>query len=173
MDGMSIFRAARPEAVPPGPGQESVWDYPRPPACLPSGRAIEVRRRDTLIARSSAARRILETSHPPTWYLPPDAVEPGRLRRSAARSTFCEWKGWATYWDVVDGDGCVEAAAWSYEAPSPGFEQIAGYLAFDPRQLECFVDGAQARPQPGRFYAGWITDDVVGPFKGIPGSQGW
>jgi uncharacterized protein (DUF427 family) len=112
---------------------------------------------------------VLETSHPPTWYLPPGDAVDGVLTRSDARSTFCEWKGAATYWDVLG----LEAAAWSYESPTPGFTDITGYLAFSPSRLECLVDGEVARPQEGGFYAGWITDDVVGPFKGIPGSWGW
>lgn len=163
----------RPVPLAPGPGRESVWDYPRPPALLPSTRLIEVRSDARAIAATRAAYRVLETSHPPTWYLPPSSLEPGALARSSARSTFCEWKGAATYWDVAAPGGIAVAAAWSYESPSPGFEPIAGYVAFDPSALECFVDGERARPQEGGFYAGWITDDVVGPFKGIAGSQGW
>ncbi|MGN6607921.1 MAG: DUF427 domain-containing protein [Jatrophihabitans sp.] len=163
----------RPKPEPAGPGQESVWDYPRPPALVPSTRRIVVRAGDDadapLIAETTAAFRVLETSHPPTWYLPPASVTPGMLTRSSARSTVCEWKGAATYWDVAG----LRAAAWSYETPTPGFAAIRGHLAFDPARLACFVDGERARPQEGGFYAGWITSDVVGPFKGVPGSWGW
>ncbi len=166
MDSMRSFRP-RPEV--PGPGQESVWAYPRPPACVPSTRHVVVRLGDTVVADTTAAFRVLETSHPPTWYLPPGDVTAGALRRSALRSTWCEWKGSATYWDVLGEEG----AAWSYEQPSRGFAAIRGYLAFDPARLECFVDGERARPQEGGFYAGWITSDVVGPFKGGPGTTGW
>lgn len=112
---------------------------------------------------------MLETSHPPTWYLPPDDIVEGALVRSRARSSFCEWKGAATYWDVLG----LEAAAWSYEDPTPGFVGLRGHLAFSPSRLECFVDGERVRPQEGGFDAGWITDDVVGPFKGPPGTLGW
>ena len=155
--------------VQPGPGQESVWDYPRPPACVPSDRHVVVEHAGTVVADSTAAYRILETSHPPTWYVPASDVRSEYLTRSGTRSTWCEWKGAATYWDV---HGLV-AAAWSYETPTPGYEHISGYLAFSPSRLDCFVDGERVRPQDGGFYAGWITSDVVGPFKGAPGTLGW
>jgi uncharacterized protein (DUF427 family) len=180
----------------PRAGQESVWDYPRPPACVSSPRHVVVRLGGQLVADTRSAWRVLETSHPPTWYLPQADVLPGVLQPSRARSTFCEWKGPATYWDVavpgvdVDGNGDVdwdgagtgagdddgqllEAAAWSYEDPTPGFTAITGHLAFSPSRLTCTVDGETVRPQEGNFYAGWITDDVVGPFKGAPGTLGW
>jgi uncharacterized protein (DUF427 family) len=153
----------------PGPGQESVWDYPRPPACLPSDRRVVVRLGDQLVADTTGAFRVLETSHPPTWYVPRADAAAGVLTPSAARSTWCEWKGAATYWDVLG----LPAAAWSYEHPTAGFTAITGYLAFSPALLACEVDGERVRPQPGGFYAGWITDDVVGPFKGGPGTWGW
>lgn len=155
--------------VVPRPGQESVWDYSRPPACVPSNRLVEVRLGDQVVADTRGAYRVLETSHPPTWYISPADVPVGVLVRSHARTTFCEWKGNATYWDVLD----LQAAAWSYERPTRGFEAITGYLAFSPSRLACFVDGERVRPQEGGFYAGWITFDVVGPFKGGPGTLGW
>jgi len=155
--------------VPPGPGQESVWDYPRPPALVPSDRLVVVQHDGQVLAETRRALRVLETSHPPTWYVAPEDVVPGVLTPSAARSTFCEWKGAATYWDVVG----LEAAAWSYDRPTPGFTDLTGYLAFSPARLECSVDGVRVTPQEGGFYAGWITDDVVGPFKGAPGTWGW
>lgn len=155
------------------PGQESVWDYPRPPACVVSDRHVVVRLGEHIVADSRRAWRILETSHPPTWYLPVHDVAQGMLARSNAGATLCEWKGSATYWDVdVDGQ-VLPAAAWSYEQPSPGFEPITGCLAFSPSRLHCSVDDERVRPQQGGFYAGWITDDVVGPFKGSPGTLGW
>ena len=153
----------------PGPGQESVWDYPRPPACVASDRHVVVRLGDALVADTAAAYRVLETSHPPTWYLPRSAVVEGLLTPSRARSTFCEWKGDATYWDVLG----VEGGMWSYEQPTAGFTAITGYLTCYPSAFECFVDGERVRPQEGGFYGGWITDDVVGPFKGGPGTWGW
>ncbi len=173
----------------PGPGQESVWDYPRPPRLERSSRQVVVRAGGQTVAETSAAYRVLETSHPPTWYLPPSAVAPAMLRRSPAPSTTCEWKGPATYWDVLvpgpeqaggrtdsgapGGTVMIQAAVWSYERPTRAFRDITGYLAFLPSAFECLVDGERVRPQEGGFYGGWITDDVVGPFKGIPGSWGW
>ena len=153
----------------PGPGQESVWDYPRPPALVASDRLVVVRRDGEVVARTRSAYRVLETSHPPTWYVPRVDVADGVLTPSTARSTWCEWKGPATYWDVAG----LAAGGWSYEDPTPGFAAIAGHLAFSPARLECFVDDERVRPQEGGFYAGWITDDVVGPFKGPPGTLGW
>ncbi len=153
----------------PEPGQESVWDYPRPPFCLPSAKHVVVRSGERIVAETTAAFRVLETSHPPTWYLPRTDVAPGVLTRSDSGSTWCEWKGAATYWDVFG----LDAAAWSYEQPTADFAAITGYLAFSPTKLACEVDGEQVRPQPGGFYAGWITSDVVGPFKGGPGTWGW
>ncbi len=157
----------------PGPGQESVWAYPRPPACVPSDRHVVVRLGERVVADSRAALRVLETSHPPTWYLPRSDVDATLLRRSRTRSTWCEWKGPATYWDVQDGARVVEAAAWSYEDPTPAFRVVTGHLTFYPSRFACFVDGERVRPQDGGFYGGWITDDVVGPFKGAPGTWGW
>ena len=129
---------------------------------------------DLLVADTSRAVRVLETSHPPNWYLPPDAVAAGSVRPADSRPTVCEWKGRAIYWDVLaPGGGWLAAAAWGYPDPRPGFEALAGYLAFYPALLDCTVDGVPVRPQAGGFYGGWITDDVVGPFKGEPGTWGW
>ena len=127
----------------------------------------------TAVAETRSAWRILETSHPPTWYLPRTDVAPGALSHSDARATFCEWKGSATYWDVTVDGRVFPAGAWSYEHPSAGYDNITGCLAFMPGRFECTVDGERVRPQEGGFYAGWITDDVVGPFKGGPGTSGW
>lgn len=167
--------------LPAGPGQESVWDYPRPPLLQRSPRTVEVRAGEAVVARTNEAWRVMETSHPPTLYLPRSAVDENSLRLSSHPSTTCEWKGAATYWDVRIGDHFLGAAAWSYQHPTSGFREITGHLAFlaaDPTDsthpgLTCEVDGELVRPQPGGFYGGWITDDVVGPFKGIPGSWGW
>ncbi|MGU3432308.1 DUF427 domain-containing protein [Actinomycetes bacterium M1A6_2h] len=158
----------------PGPGQESVWDYPRPPLLEMSTKRAVVRFGTSVVADSRAPWRVLETSHPPTWYIPRGDVDSSRIRRSSARSTLCEWKGAATYWDIVGDDGSVlEAGGWSYETPTAPFRDIAGALSFSPAQLTCELAGETARAQEGGFYAGWITSDVVGPFKGIPGSWGW
>lgn len=163
----------RPEKVVPQPGQESVWDYPRPPRVEPSTERVEVVLGGVVVARADRSWRVLETSHPPTYYLPRDAFEPGVLSE-ADGSTWCEWKGQASYYDLVAGGVVAASAAWAYLAPSPGFEAIAGAVAVMPGQVDrCTVDGEVVDPQPGGFYGGWITSRVVGPFKGTPGTRGW
>jgi uncharacterized protein (DUF427 family) len=158
------------------PGQESVWDYPRPPRLEASAKTVRVLFGDHLIAESTAAYRVLETSHPPSWYIPRAEICFDLLSVSG-KGSVCEWKGRATYWKVrlstQKGLEIADNAAWSYESPNPRFEAIKGYLAFYPNIFACFVDGERVRPQPGGFYGGWITHDVAGPFKGIPGSWGW
>lgn len=154
---------------------ESVWDYPRPPALERSSRSIRVVFAGAAIAETTRARRVLETSHPPVYYLPVGDVTQGALERSRARGTFCEWKGMASYYDVIAPDGRrAEAAAWGYDDPSPGFGDLLGTVAFYPAAMdECTVDGELVTAQPGDFYGGWITSEIVGPFKGAPGTQGW
>ncbi|MEJ5946395.1 DUF427 domain-containing protein [Pseudokineococcus basanitobsidens] len=192
-----MSRTARPQPLPAGPGQESVWDYPRPPALVRSDRLVEVRLGEDgpLLATTRRAWRVLETSHPPTWYVPREDVAEGVLAPSGAPQTGCEWKGRATYWDVAaptssdptssdptssdltsSGRGAGErreAAAWTYEDPTPRFRDLAGAVAFAPSRVVATVDGERVRPQEGGFYGGWVTDDVVGPFKGGPGTWGW
>lgn len=159
----------RPQRVEPGPGQESVWDYPRPPAVVPFDGEVRVVHAGRVVAHTSRAIRVLETSQPPAFYLPPDDVDRTRLVRSAG-SSWCEWKGPATYW-ALDG---VDGVAWSYEAPTPGFEAIRGHVAFYAQHVdECWVGDERVLPNPGNFYGGWITSTVVGPFKGGPGTLGW
>ena len=165
-----------PRRIEPGPGQESVWDYPRPPALRPVDRTVRVEAPDgTLVAASTAPVQVLETSHPPGWYLPRADVRMDLLRRSDARSTVCEWKGRATYWDLVVPEGpTIAQVGWSYEDPTPPFTSIAGHLTFYPERVgRCLVDGEEVTPQPGAFYGGWITPDVVGPFKGSAGTMSW
>jgi uncharacterized protein (DUF427 family) len=163
----------RPERVEPGPGQESVWDYPRPPALDASGEHVVVRLGGVVVADTHRPIRVLETSQPPAYYLPADDVRTDLLRRED-RTTWCEWKGQATYWTVDVGHAVARAAAWSYEDPTPAFAAITGHIAFYPRLLdECSVDGEVVQSGEGSFYGGWITSRVVGPFKGGPGSQGW
>ncbi len=168
----------RPVPVPPGPGQESAWDYPRPPRAQPDGRLVVVVLGGQEVCRTRRAVRVLETSHPPTWYLPRDDWAPGALR-PAPGSSYCEWKGAAAYLDVVarrpDGQEQVASrAAWTYPDPVPAFAVLRDAVAVYPAAVDrCTVDGEQVRPQDGGFYGGWITDDVVGPFKGAPGSSGW
>lgn len=155
-----------------GPGQESVWDYPRPPRLEAVGQRLLVVCGSTVVADTTAGFRVIETSHPPTYYLPPGDCDTGLLVASTG-SSFCEWKGHAVYWDVVVGAETVRRAAWSYPDPTRPFESIRDHLAFYPSLLACFVDGERATPQPGGFYGGWVTSGVVGPFKGSPGTQGW
>jgi uncharacterized protein (DUF427 family) len=153
---------------------ESVWDYPRPPRVEPSSRRIRVELGGESVADTTRAHRVLETSHPPVYYVPLDDVAPGVLTPSGGRPTFCEWKGIASYYDAsVDGRR-VERAAWTYRDPRPGFEEIRDAVAFYPGRVDaCFVDDELVSAQPGDFYGGWITTDVVGPFKGDPGTSGW
>jgi uncharacterized protein (DUF427 family) len=163
----------RPAFAPePGPGQESVWDYPRPPVIVADSRLIQVRLNGVLVAETRAAKRVLETASPPTFYLPPAAVQHDCLRPEADTS-YCEWKGRARYFGVCAGGGCAKHAAWSYPSPHQTFLEIRDYLAFYPDRLECYVDGERVRAQAGGFYGGWITAEIVGPFKGEPGSAGW
>lgn len=163
----------RPRAVKPGPGQESVWDYPRPPRLEKSERHIRILFNDVAIVDSRRAWRVLETSHPPVYYIPPaDILE--QVLHAVGQGSWCEWKGQALYFDVVVGERRAARAAWSYPHPSPGFESIRDHVAFYAAPMDtCTVDGERVEPQPGGFYGGWITSDVVGPFKGSPGSWGW
>ena len=159
--------------TPPAAGQESVWDYPRPPRVEPVAERIRVVVDGLTVADTVRARRVLETSHPPVYYVPRDDVL-GRVFRPANRSSVCEWKGVAGYWSIVTPERRIERAAWSYEAPSPGFEAIAGHLAFYAGLVdEAWVGDELATPQPGGFYGGWVTSRIVGPVKGEPRSWGW
>ncbi len=152
---------------------ENVWDYPRPPALQPVPLPVEIVFAGQTIARTDAAWRVLETSHPPVYYLPPDAFIPGSLR-PASGGSFCEWKGLARYWTIVAGDRTAERAGWSYPDPSPRFAALRDHVAVYAGPMEsCRVGGESVTPQPGGFYGGWITSWVRGPFKGGPGSAGW
>ncbi|MGN6634169.1 MAG: DUF427 domain-containing protein [Oryzihumus sp.] len=163
----------RPQREQPGPGQESVWDYPRPPAVVPTGEHVQVWLGGQLVADTSTALRVLETSHPPTYDLPRAAFVDGALR-PAPGSSFCEWKGTASYLDVVGGDLGAPAAAWFYPRPTAPFGSVADHVALYPAAMDrCTVDGEVVRPQPGGFYGGWITSRVVGPFKGERGTRFW
>jgi uncharacterized protein (DUF427 family) len=150
-----------------------VWDYPRPPRVEPSSELVEVVLGGVVVASTRASYRVLETSHPPTYYLPPEAYVAGTLR-PAEGSSSCEWKGTARYLDLVGGGTVARRAAWTYPRPTPGFAVIAGYVAVYPGSVDrCTVDGEVVAAQPGGFYGGWVTSRVVGPFKGGPGSHGW
>lgn len=164
---------SRPEPIRPGPGQESVWDYPRPAICEATPATLEVVFAGRTIARTTRGYRVLETSHPPSYYFPPEDVDAAALAPTGDR-TLCEWKGQAAYFDVVAGAARARRAAWSYPAPTPPFRPMGGYVTFYPAAMEaCFVDGERAIPQEGGFYGGWITSRVVGPFKGGPGTRFW
>ena len=152
---------------------ESVWDYPRPPRVDPSGEHVVVTHGGVVIADTHASLRVLETSHPPTYYLPREAFADGVLRPGEGAS-WCEWKGQAAYLDVVVGDEVLAAIAWTYPTPSKGFEELLDHVALYPGRVDrCTVDGEVVEPQPGHFYGGWITSRVTGPFKGAPGTSGW
>ena len=152
---------------------ESVWDYPRPPRLEVSPKRVTVVHRGVTVVDSERCWRVLETSHPPVYYVPREEIAAGRLEK-ASGSSFCEFKGTASYWDLVVGDARVREAAWSYENPSAGYAELTGAVAFYPGRVdECRVGGERVRPQEGNFYGGWITDDITGPFKGAPGTRGW
>jgi uncharacterized protein (DUF427 family) len=152
---------------------ENVWDYPRPPALQPVAKPIRIVFAGRVIAATQAAFRVLETSHPPVYYLPSAAFIDGVLEPAPGRS-LCEWKGEARYWTIRVGDRAAERAAWSYPDPTPAFAAIRDHLAVYAGAMDaCFVDDEAVTPQPGGFYGGWITADLKGPFKGIPGSMGW
>jgi uncharacterized protein (DUF427 family) len=180
LGAMSRRRAVLPpEAVAPGPGPESVWDYPRPPRLEPSERLIQVRFGGVRLAETRRSMRVLETSHPPVYYIPPDDVRMDLLLASD-QHTWCEWKGLASYYHVVVPAGPghdgrrAENAAWYYPDPTVPYKELRGYIAFYPQAVDaCMVDGEAALAQPGDFYGGWITRDVVGPFKGASGTRHW
>jgi uncharacterized protein (DUF427 family) len=159
--------------VRPKPGQESVWDYPRPPRVEPTPERVVVRLGGKVVVDTTSALRVLETSHPPVYYVPRSAFAPGSLE-PAPGSSWCEYKGAASYLTVRGGSTAAEGAGWTYPDPSPGFESLAGFVALYPGAMDSVeVDGERVRPQAGGFYGGWITDRVVGPFKGEPGTHGW
>lgn len=164
---------ARPVPDPVAIGQESVWDYPRPPRVERVDSRVTIRLGGELIVDTDDVVRVLETSHPPVYYLPMAAFAEGALMPTAGGS-YCEFKGAARYFDVRGGDASAHRAAWNYPEPSPGFELLADRVAVYARPMDaCEVDGEVVVPQPGGFYGGWVTSWVAGPFKGIPGSMGW
>jgi uncharacterized protein (DUF427 family) len=153
--------------------KENVWDYPRPPRLEPVSERITIILHGEVIVDTRSGFRVLETSHPPSYYIPRTDVSAGTLR-PAAGGTLCEWKGRAIYFDIVGNKGVIPRAAWSYPDPTEGFRAIAGHVAFYAGPMDaCRVGEALVTPQPGGFYGGWITPGLVGPFKGVPGSAGW
>lgn len=162
-----------PDRPEPGPNQESVWDYPRPPALKPCDKTIRVVFNDTTIANTTGALRILETSHPPVYYLPPSDIALQYLQRED-RTTLCEFKGRAVYYTVTVGERSATQAAWGYPSPVDQYQALKDHIAFYASKMDaCYVGEEQAHAQDGDFYGGWITDDVVGPFKGGPNTVGW
>ncbi|MET0812209.1 MAG: DUF427 domain-containing protein [Microbacterium sp.] len=163
----------RPVPERPAPGQESVWDYPRPPHVERVSKRVRVVLGGTEIVDTQDVVRVLETSHPPVYYLPIDAFAAGALVPGEGAS-FCEYKGGARYFDVHGGGQSRPRAGWTYPHPSPGFDVLEGRVAVYPGEMDrCTVDGVEVQPQPGGFYGGWITPEIVGPFKGGPGTHGW
>lgn len=161
-----------PFAIAPGPNQESVWDYPRPPRVALDPREVTVKLGAAVVARTRRALRVLETASPPTFYLPIADVDMQQIE-PAGGSSHCEWKGEARYFSVRGEHELLSAVAWSYSEPYPEYAALRDHLSFYPSRIECTVDGVRVQPQPGKFYGGWITPDIVGPFKGEPGSGGW
>ncbi len=162
-----------PKRDPVASGQESVWSFPRPAIAETTRAHIVIEHAGTIVAETRASVRTLETSHPPSYYIPREDIAPGILR-PANGSSLCEWKGAAVYWDVVIGDIVLPRVGWSYAAPTPSFAALRDHIAFYVEPFDrCSVDGETALPQPGGFYGGWITSTVAGPFKGAPGSRSW
>jgi uncharacterized protein (DUF427 family) len=161
------------QRIEPGPGQESVWDYPRPPRIEPSKHRIRVVFNGVTIADSQQTLRILETSHPPVYYIPLADVQQ-RYLRPTPRATFCEWKGQAQYFDLVVGDHEASKAVWQYATPTERFAAIHDCIAVYPSKMDaCYVDDEPVQAQAGDFYGGWITSNIIGPFKGGAGTWGW
>ena len=165
--------SSRPARIAPGPGQESVWDYPRPPRQEPVPERLRVIFAGKTVAESSRCVRVLETSHPPVYYFPPGDVRRDFLTPASGRS-ICEFKGIASYWTLDVNGRRAEQAAWSYDDPTDAFLAIKGHFAFYASRVDaCWVDDEQVSPQAGDFYGGWVTSRIVGPFKGRPGTRGW
>ena len=165
---------SKPNPIKPEAGQESVWDYPRPPRLERTSKEVQVVFNGVVIADSRRAWRVLETSHPPVYYIPPEDINMHYLRETAGGNSWCEWKGQASYYNVVSTGQSAQKAAWGYLQPTPSFVAIKDHLAFYAWGMDqCLVEGELARPQPGNFYGGWITKDIIGPFKGEPGTMGW
>jgi uncharacterized protein (DUF427 family) len=155
--------------------RESVWDYPRPPRIEPLDRHVRVVLGGETIAESDRAVRVLETASPPTIYVPPEDIRMDLLIDAGDEvHTECEWKGTASYMHAEAGGKRAQRVAWYYPDPKEGFEQLTDYLAFYPRRVDAaYLDGELVTPQPGAYYGGWITEEIEGPFKGDPGSEGW
>lgn len=176
MAARTVRCAAESSSGPKQRPKESVWDYPRPPRLEPTDRHLKVSLNGEVVAETSRAFRVLETSHPPTYYIPLKDCTPGSVRVSPGGNTLCEWKGIATYYDVEAGGTVAARRVWGYENPTPEFSVIKDHVSFYASPFECYVDGEQVQAQPGDYYGGWITSDVTGEergFKGGPGTWGW
>ena len=161
------------QRVEPDPGQESVWEYPRPPRLEDSDRRVKIVFGGVTIAYTTRAKRVLETSHPPVYYIPPDDIRMEHLTLAEGTS-FCEWKGVARYYDLETKERRERRAAWFYPDPVPAYAELKDCVAFYPSLMDaCWVDGEKVRAQEGDFYGGWVTSEIVGPFKGGPGTWGW
>jgi len=173
--GGYLSHPSKDEREKPKDGQESVWDYPRPPVCKEAkGRKVVVKFGEQVVAETDRAWRMMETSHPPTWYIPKEDISMKYLKPANAMKTTCEFKGQAVYYDVTVGTKTAKMTCWSYPTPADDQKVIKNMFAFYiNRGLDAYVDGAKAKPQEGDFYGGWITPDVVGPFKGGPGTRFW
>lgn len=163
----------KPKPIQPEPGQESVWNYPRPPRLEQSDKRIQIVFNGITIADTNRAYRVLETSHPPVYYIPPNDIEMQYLVKENGRS-FCEWKGQAGYYSLEVNGKIAKKVGWYYPSPTINFTAIKDHVAFYAAPMDiCLVNGEEVTPQPGDFYGGWITNDIVGPFKGEPGTIGW
>ncbi len=151
--------------------QESVWDYPRPPALQKDARTVTIFDGSRCIANSTQCYRVLETASPPTFYIPTDDIDMQQLRAIVGNS-YCEWKGTASYWALAR-DESLQMIAWNYPSPSQAFEPIKNYMAFYPGRIDCFINNEKVRPQEGGFYGGWVSDDIAGPWKGGEGTTHW
>lgn len=163
----------RPRRDPACPGQRSVWDFPRPAIVERCPAHVRIESGGHIVADTRDSVCTLETSHPPSYYIPPDAIMPGVLR-AVGGGSFCEWKGSASYWDVVVDGIVLSRVGWSYPEPTSAFSILRNHIAFYATPFDrCSVEGETVVPQPGSFYGGWITRDLAGPFKGVPGSMDW
>ncbi|WP_138499232.1 DUF427 domain-containing protein [Nostoc sp. PA-18-2419] len=163
----------RPNPIPPQPGQESVWDYPRPACLEDTNKQLRIICHGIVLAETNKGKRVLETSHPPVYYFPPEDIKLEHLIETSKKG-LCEWKGAYQYYDVSVGDKYLKYAAWRYFDPTPDFISIAKYYGFTASLMDaCYVNDELVTPQPGDFYGGWITADIVGPFKGSAGTMWW
>lgn len=168
------FKRNKPaEIIKPGQGQESIWDYPRPPEVELFTKRVRVEFAGKIIADSTRSYKVMETASPPCYYIPREDIQMDYLVKSN-HSSLCEWKGNASYWSVKVGDFFSQNAAWSYSSPWEGFEQIRDFIAFYASRVDaCYIDDEKVIPQAGNFYGGWITSNIVGPFKGDRGTEFW